>query len=318
MFNMQVLEGDPVRITVLGFGNVGATIGYLLLHSTTHRLALNFMEPSPAKAGKLLDVLHSWPLRPDHLVSINDVEAFRNAQIVVHTAGSNRKIVGSRMEVAAENIQLTERIFQDIQFTGTPHVLVATNPVDVIAFHTARVTGLPPDHVYGMGTHLDSMRLAWCIARQLQRPVSGIEAWVLGEHGETQVPIWSRTRVEGVPVHEIHDLVPHLKDLAARTRNAAREIKQTQDATYYGVSASAVRMIRAIVQDMDSVLPVSVRVSGEWNTRYRIPAVWMSLPACIRSGKVMVLENFRLENEEMEALRESASYLVPFTLGRDG
>lgn len=272
------------------------------------------MEPSPSKAGKLLDVLHSWPLRPDHQITINNYQAFSDAQVVVHTAGSNRKIVGSRMEVAEENIQLTTQIFSTVTFNQQPHILVATNPVDVIAFHTARITGLPDDHIYGMGTHLDSLRLAWNISDFLKRGVSGIEAWVLGEHGETQVPIWSHTRVDGIPVKYFPGLEPYLQSIAERTRFAAREIKQTQDATYYGVSASAVRMLRALVNDIDIILPLSVKVSGSWAYEHQLPAVWMSLPARIRGGEVRVIEHVDLEPEEIASLQHSAQYLLPFTL----
>ncbi len=297
---------NTLNITLIGYGNVGATFAQHLLMHTKQRITLNIIEPADKRNGALLDTLHFIGLT-NHTIVSNDKEAFENADYVFHTAGIGKKITSSRMALATENTKLTEQIFSTVHFKKKPIVIVTTNPVDIITQKCIDLIGKQTNTVLGTGTLLDTLRLQYILSQQSNTNYADCKALVLGEHGETAVPIFSMCKIKDKPYSNTANNV----NLTEEVLNAAKKVKETQSATYYAISACMYYLFCAFESTEETIVPVSIPLNSSYKKRLNINKdLCMSLPVKIANKQLTVINDFLLTDDEITNLKKSASYIA--------
>ncbi|MCB0428856.1 MAG: hypothetical protein H6585_06990 [Flavobacteriales bacterium] len=308
------MEAQTLRVSVVGFGDVGATLAYLLINSHDVNIHLNIMDPSPLIEGRLLDMAHALALDHRHIITLNDKNALQQADFIFMAAGYRNAPGASRLSVAKQNIGLTREIFTGLKWASNPMVVVLTNPVEIVCHHLHVVSGIPSRQIAGTGTLLDSVRLAYYLAQSLNVKPKDVEAWILGEHGASMVPVFSQTKVNGIPVHEFPLVTRQLLDKCMEeTLQAANTIRRTQGSTYYGVAQCASQVFHAIRKDQPIRVPLSVAVDEQHMHMLRCnPNLFISLPVTVDRNGWTLHGDFNLTREETEGLKRSAQVIAGY------
>jgi len=274
---------SPVKIAVVGAGNVGASFAYaLLLSGLASDIVL--IDANRAKAeGEAMDLAHSAPFAPSVRVRAGDYADCAGAAVTVVTAGANQKPGESRLDLGRKNAGVFAQIIPSIVRANPDGLLLlATNPVDVLTRMSIDLSGLPPERVLGSGTILDTARFRHFIGAHLNVDARSINAWIIGEHGDSSVPVWSAAAVGGVPVDDFCrangiSLSPDDKESIYRqTRDAAQHIISRKGATFYAIGAGLLEVVAAIVRDTNTVLPVGTLAddgNGSFDTVFGFPTV---------------------------------------------
>ncbi len=299
-----------VKIAVIGAGAVGATVAYTLLTADlANELVLIDINRERA-AGEAMDIADGTPFTGPVRIYAGDYEDCREALIVVFAAGANQHPGETRLELAARNTKVVREVIDRLlRHWNGGVLLMVTNPVDVLTYAALRFSGLPQNAVIGSGTVLDSARFRHLLSRHCRVDGRNVHAYVLGEHGDSGVFVWSRAAIAGIHVDEFCDRRgvsrPDRRELSERVRRAAAEIIARKGATYYGVSLSVRRICEAVVRDQESVLTVSGLVEGYCG----VTETAFSLPTVVgRRGRLKVLD-IPLAPEEQQALCRSAGIL---------
>jgi L-lactate dehydrogenase len=238
-----------------------------------------------------------------------DVEVCRDARVVVVTAGAKQKPGQSRMDLAASTVELTRRIMPRLLEVAPEAIYVmVTNPVDVVTTAALRLTGLPPRQLFGSGTVLDSSRLRHAIATRVGVAVQNVHAYVVGEHGDTEFPLWSSASLGGVPVRDWSRKhggaldEQALAEIADEVTHAAYRIIAGKGATNYAVALACCQIVESVLRDERRVLPVSTLLDGE----YGVTGVCLSVPTVVGHEGAGERLSVPMTPEEVELLRRSA------------
>ncbi|MEQ8624350.1 MAG: hypothetical protein RJQ00_05830 [Vicingaceae bacterium] len=299
-----------ISITVVGFGNVGALLSAHLLENTLP-IQLNIMEPSEDKEGALVDLAHTLAFIPNKTLHHNDEKLFLTADFIFYTAGIANQHGASRLSTAKENMALCKEIFGAKIFKKSSTIIVISNPVDLISRTVYHYSRLPANQVIGTGTLLDSIRLSYYLSSISNSPVDGFESWVLGEHGASQVPIYSACKFQEEPLLANSFYTSDKLDHAAKqTKNAAYHIRQTQVGTKYGVVKCAATIFEYIYNGKENLLPLSVLTTDYYRELLQLEQnIYISLPVKLKNGKTEVIDAFKMSEKELHALRRSAKIL---------
>lgn len=306
------MKQEKLRVTVLGCGAVGSTVVHLLLNDHRFAMEINIMEPSEHNEGRILELFHCQVLHPHHALYLNDQERFSRADVVFHCAGVSRKIIGSRMEVLKENLEISAALFRNVKFENDPYILVVSNPVDLVAFFVREWTSVSENKVFGTGTLLDSMRMSAAIASHLNLQGSEVQALVVGEHGETMVPLFSQLKIAGVKaVGQWTGNQEWVDTIRKETVFAARKIKQTQSCTYFGVAEAAVRLMDVLLNKTEQfVFCASTVITPELRNKFNLTeSIFLSLPLQFSEGKLLPVQLDQISELEWSQWRVSAIYL---------
>ncbi len=305
-------HAPPVRIAVVGAGNVGATFAYALLMS---RLATEIVliDANHAKAeGEAMDLNHSVPLVNQTRIWAGSYEDCAGAAVTVITAGSNQKPGETRLDLLQRNISILQQIVEST-VSNNPNgvLLIATNPVDILTYAAFKISGLPSERVIGSGTILDTARFRYLLSQYFNVDARSVHAYIIGEHGDSEVPVWSLANIAGMELsafcaaNEVSCYQADMDEIFRQTRDAAYEIIQRKGATYYAVAAGLVRIVEAILRDQSTVLSVSSVIQDYLG----ISDICLSLPTVIsRIGIERVLK-LNLTPEETAGLQKSAGLL---------
>jgi L-lactate dehydrogenase len=298
------------KVAVVGAGSVGATCAYAcLIRGIGRTIALYDINAAKTRA-EVLDLNHGLQFVPQAtVVGSDDIEVCRDADVVVITAGAKQKPGQTRMELAEANVALSRAMIpQLLEVAPDAILLLVTNPVDVVTYAALKLSGLPPQRVFGSGTVLDSSRLRLLVADHCGVAVQNVHAYIAGEHGDSEIPLWSSASIGSVPLlaWDVPGRPP--LDEAARSEihrrvvGAAGEIIRGKGATNYAVGLATSRIVEAVLYDQRQVLPVSSLLDGQAG----IHDVCLSLPSVVdRLGVELVLPG-PLSEEETEGLRRSA------------
>jgi L-lactate dehydrogenase len=315
-------DAHPTRIAVVGTGAVGSTFAFsLLLSGLAAEIVL--VDANARKAeGEAMDLMHAVPFARTTRIWAGVIDDCRGAAITVIAAGAAQKPGETRLDLLRKNAAIFRDIVPAVAATNPDGIiLVATNPVDVLAYLTYRISGLPSARVFGSGTILDTARFRALLADHYGVDPRSVHAYIAGEHGDSEVPIWSLANIAGMPLADFgsangtpHDPV-RLQAIFEATRDAAYHIIERKGATYYAVAAGLMRIVEAILRDQGTVLSVSSLI----HDYYGIDDVYFSVPTVI--GRVGVERTLRLgmNAEEASGLRRSAELLheTIATLGLD-
>ena len=298
------------KIAVVGAGSVGATIAYAcLIRGIGRTIALYDIDAAKTRA-EMLDLNHGLQFVPQAtVVGSDDIEVCRDADLVAITAGAKQKPGQTRLELAEANVALCKALVPRLlEVAPDAILLLVTNPVDVITYAALRYSDLPPRRVFGSGTVLDSSRLRLLIADHCGVAVQSVHAYIAGEHGDSEIPLWSSAAIGSVPLlaWEVPGRPPldaaAREDIHRRVVGAAGEIIRGKGATNYAVGLASARIIEAVLYDQRQVLPVSSLLDGQAG----IHDVCLSLPSVVdRLGVELVLPS-PLSEGEVTGLRRSA------------
>jgi L-lactate dehydrogenase len=301
----------PTRIAIVGAGSVGATLAYAcLIRGVGRTIALYDLDAAKARA-EVLDLNHGLQFVPmATMVGSDDLEVCRGADLVVVTAGAKQRPGQTRLELAHANVEMCRDLVPRLlEVAPDAILLLVTNPVDVVTHAALRYSGLPPNRVFGSGTVLDSSRLRLLIAQHCGVAVQNVHAYVAGEHGDSELPLWSSASIGSVPLLRWNVPGRPALDAAARAEivrrvvGAAEEIIRGKGATNYAVGLAATRIIEAVLYDERQVLPVSSLLDGFAG----ISDVCLSVPSVIDRAGVDTVLPVPLSDEEAAGLRRSAA-----------
>jgi len=296
-----------MKITVVGAGNVGATAAFRLAEKQLARevVLIDIVEGIPQ--GKALDMYESGPvgLFDTKIYGSNDYKDTAGSDIILITAGLARKPGMSREDLLMKNVAIIKEVTaQVMKYSENPIIIMISNPLDVMTYVAQKVSGFSGKRVIGMAGVLDTARFRSFIAEALDVSMQDVNAFVLGGHGDSMVPVVKYTNVAGIPLSE---LLPQEKidALVERTRNGGIEIVNhlKTGSAYYAPAASAVEMIEAIVKDRKRIIPCTTCLEGQ----YGIDGVFCGVPVKIGKNGVEQILEINLSADELAALRKSAA-----------
>ena len=305
-----------MKVGIVGTGMVGSAAAYAMaLLGVGTEIVLVDANPGLALA-QAQDIAHATPFAKTVAIHAGTYADLRDAAVVIIAAGVSQKPGESRLALLERNVEVFRSVIGGVmQAAPGAILLIATNPLDVMTFAAQRISGLPPERVIGSGTILDTARLRSLLGDHLGIAPTSIHAYVLGEHGDSEVPVWSSAMAGSVPIVSFAEQIGRPLDHAARTsladqvRGAAYTIIEGKGATWYGIGAGLARIVRAIVGDERAVLSVS-QVNADIEGVKDVP---LSLPRIV--GREGIIANLMpdLDGEERAALKHSAEVIAGFS-----
>ena len=299
-----------MKVTVIGAGMVGSSIAYAaMIKGVCNEIALVDLNKDLAE-GQAMDLSHGVPYVKPVRISGGDYEKSANSDIVVITAGRAQKPGETRLELLKSNSTIIRRAVENsLKHSREPIFIIVSNPVDVLTWVAWKYSGLPRNRVIGSGTTLDTARLRQNISINCGLDPRSVHAYIIGEHGDSEIPSWSTANVGGVPIESFCDacggschntgLFQHIFE---ETRNAAYSIIEKKGSTYYGVGLAVVMIIESIAGNEHSVMTVSTV-----HRDYRgIPDVPFSIPTILGKGGAERVLPLNLSDEETSGLENSA------------
>ncbi|AEI42219.1 L-lactate dehydrogenase [Paenibacillus mucilaginosus] len=291
------------RIVVIGTGAVGSTTAYtLLLRGRMDELVLIDANAEKAK-GDALDMNHGMPFLGNTDVWAGTYEDCRDADIVIITAGAAQKPGESRIDLLKRNAAILESITDEVlKYNKDGILLVASNPVDVMSYLTWRKSGWPARRVIGSGTLLDSARFRYLIGQELQVDPRSVHAHIVGEHGDSELPLWSLSNIAGGQLSLSEE---KKAEIFANTRDAAYQIIEAKGATYYAIALALDRICTAILRSEAAVLNVSTLLKDY----HGISDVYLGVPCVVDRTGVREVLGLQITEEERQRLQASADKL---------
>ncbi|MDK2821404.1 MAG: L-lactate dehydrogenase [Clostridia bacterium] len=303
----------PAKVVIVGAGFVGSSTAFALLFSPLVK-EIVLIDINKAKAeGEAMDLSHAASLIRPVDVYAGEPADCKDAEIIIFTAGANQKPGESRLQLVHKNTSIVRETLPELlEHCPDALVLMVANPVDVLTYVAWKISGLPENRVLGSGTVLDSARFRHLLSQRLHIDTRNVHGYVIGEHGDTEVPVWSRANVAGVGLEEFYLLhgtneeQEFREQISNQVRKAAYEIIERKGVTAYGVSLAISRIISSILRDEHGVLTVSSVVRDLYGIEGEVA---LSLPCLVGSqGREGILA-IPLGSKEKSALKHSAETL---------
>ncbi len=302
----------PTRVAIVGVGNVGATFAFALVMSGL-AAEIVLVDANERRAeGEAMDLLHAVPFAKPVRIWAGSYADCAGAAVTVVTAGAAQRPGETRLDLVRRNDAILGDIVPAVARENPDGVLlIASNPVDVMTYRAIARARLPPERVLGSGTILDTARFRALLAAHVGVDPRSIHAFVIGEHGDSEVALWSGANIAGMSVDEFCDthgiaFTDADRDaITERVCRAAYEIIERKGATYYAIGGGLLRLVEAILRDQRTVLSVSSRISDF----YGIDDVCLSLPTIVGGNGVETVLRVGLSSSEAAALRRSADVL---------
>lgn len=303
------------KISIIGAGNVGSTIAYTLTVTGAASEIVMIDIAQEKLLGEALDISQASPFSKSVNVYAGTYEDAKDSDIVVITSGIGRRPGQSRLDLAQTNINIIKSIApQILKYAPNAVYIIVSNPVDILTYEFIKISDLPKGRVFGTGTSLDTARLRTRLSDYLQIDPKTVNAYVLGEHGDSSFIPWSLARIAGVPLAEFHAAVNPLTKLPLELDyneienyvcTSGSSIIKRKGATFYGVSSCVAYYCRRIIDNMDTVMVASTILEGE----YGITDVALSLMSVINGSGVKCTVTPTLTDEELQKLHNSANVL---------
>jgi L-lactate dehydrogenase len=305
------------KVTIIGAGHVGSSVASTILDKNlADELALIDLNQGLA-LGEIMDLKDSsYITYPDKILKVGTYDDVKDSSFVVITAGlsqANANNKEGRMNGLAKCVAIITSIIKELKnrnYDG--FIIIASNPLDIMTYYSYKLSGLSTNKVIGTGTLLDSTRLRIILASKLNVSVSDIDAYSLGEHGNTQFMCSSLATVREVPLKEylktslhMSDTTSYLDEIESQVKRYGFEILERKGGTYYGVASAVARIIKAIINNEKVVLPVCTYVNDE----YGIKDTYISVPATISKEGAVALKDVKLSSEELKKLQDSANFI---------
>lgn len=305
-----MLVDDTRKIAIIGAGSVGSASAYaLMISGLVSELVLFDIDREKAE-GEAMDLAHGVSFVSPIRIYAGGYSDCHDADIIVFAAGANQKPGETRLDLIEKNLKiLRETLPKIINKNSNSILLMVSNPVDVLTYEALKITGLSPNRIIGSGTVLDSSRFRFLISQHCRVEARNVHGYVIGEHGDSEVPLWSLANIASIKVEDFCcqygiDCIDK-KIISDKVRKAGYEIIQRKGATYYAIGLVVKRICESIIRDENSILTVSGLLDGE----YGINNVCLSLPSLVnRNGRERAIV-VPLADDEMVALKRSAEVL---------
>lgn len=302
------------KIAIIGAGNVGSTFAFSLMISGLAREIVLVDTNEKLAKGECMDLNHGISFAHPTKIYAAGFEGCEDADIVVITAGAKQKPGQSRIDLVQNNVEIFKVIIPSIlKYAGNAILLVVTNPVDILTYVTLKISGLPVNRVIGSGTVLDTARLKYMISEYCKVDPSNIHAYIIGEHGDTELPVWSNATIGGMKIETYcSDYAGHgnakkeLSEIFEKVKNAAYQIIEAKGATNYSIALAALKITRAILRNENSILPVSTLITDY----YGISNVCISIPSIVNINGIEQYLRLELSDHEQRLFKHSAKTLV--------
>ena len=299
-----------MKVGIIGGGGiVGSSAGFALqLGGIVHEIVIVDANADLAD-GQALDMLHGTAAIADQVIYAGGYDRLADADLICITAGLRRKPDESRLALINRNVELFKSILGSIRSAGMrpdATILVVSNPVDILTYLAEKELGLPKGRVIGLGTLLDTLRFRSLLAMNLKAPATQLEAMIIGEHGDSMVPVWSSASIAGLPLEKWPGFTHKLgEDVFQRAKTSGAEMIKKKTGAGFAVGVSIAEVIHAIALDAKRVLPVSTVLAGGYGLR----DVAISVPTVVgRAGAEKIIE-LDLWPKEMQGLKRSAGVL---------
>jgi L-lactate dehydrogenase len=305
-------NGSSRKVSLVGTGLVGSSFAYaLMIRGLASELVL--IDANAGKAeGEMMDFNHGLSFTRPMKISAGKYTDCAGSHVVVIAAGASQKPGESRLDLLGRNAAIFRQIVpQVVSHNPEGIILIATNPVDILTYVSVRVSGLRPGRVIGSGTILDTSRFRFLLGQYYGVDARSVHAYIIGEHGDSEIPVWSLASIGGVRLQEFAPLrnkqykQSDMDELFARVRDAAYEIIRRKGATYYAIGLGLVSIVEAILGDYRRVLSVSTLMNGQHGVR----DMCLSLPCVVGSNGVEEILTLNLGSTEESGFRTSAGKL---------
>ena len=300
------------KAAIIGCGFVGASSAFSLLQKGIFS-ELVLIDANKEKAeGEAMDISHGRPYAHPMKIYAGSYDDISDCSLIIITAGANQKPGETRLDLVHKNVAIFKSIIPEItkrDFGGI--LLIVANPVDILTYTALKLSGYPENRVIGSGTVLDSARLKYHLGEHLGVDSRSVHAFIIGEHGDSEIAAWSSANVSGIPLDKFCEMRGHYNHVQATERiaeevkHSAYEIISKKGATYYGIAMSVKRICEAIIRDEKSILPISTMMHGE----YGISDVVLSMPCIVGRDGYETKVPIDLDQDEVTNLHESANTL---------
>ena len=300
------------KVAVIGCGFVGSSSAFALMQSGLFSEMVLIDADTKRAEGEAMDISHGISFARPMQIYAGNYDDITDAAIIVITAGANQKPDETRLDLIKKNAAIMKSIVGEIKkrdFGGI--LLIVSNPVDILTLIALKESGYPSNRVIGSGTVLDTGRFKYLLCKHLDVDSRSVHAFIIGEHGDSELAAWSNARIGGLKVNDFCELRGHfnheqsMKKIFENVRNSAYEIIERKHATYYGIAMAVKRICEAIVRNEKSILPVSSLMTGE----YGLNDVVLSIPAVVDETGVQKVIPIELNDEELTKLKDSANIL---------
>ncbi len=306
------------KVAIIGCGFVGSTIAFCLMQSGLFSEMVLIDADHDRAEGEALDIAHGIPFVGHVDIYAGGYDDITDAAIVIVTAGANQKPDETRLDLVHKNVEIFKSIIPQIASRNYEGILlIVSNPVDILTYTACKLGNMPENRVIGSGTVLDSARLKYKLGEHLDVDSKSVHAFIIGEHGDSEIAAWSSANVSGVPLNDFCEMRGHfqheesMERIAEEVKNSAYEIISKKRATYYGIAMSVRRICEAIVRNDRAILPISRMIHGE----YGIEGMALSMPAVVGSCGVETRVPISLSQEEQIKLKQSADTLAEVIKG---
>lgn len=300
------------KIAIIGSGFVGASTAFAMsLNQMVNEMVL--IDVNKEKAiGEAMDISHGLSFLGQMSVYGGDYSDCSNCDAIIITAGCNRKPGESRIDLARKNLTIAKEITENVMKHYTRGViLIVSNPVDILTYKIQQWSGLPEGKVFGSGTVLDSSRFRFLLSRKLNVDVRNVHGYIIGEHGDTQLPLWSATHIAGKNIQEFFDNPAY--EFTDEIRNAiiedvktsGAEIIKKKGATYYAIAVAINTILESLLKNQNTIRTVSSVIRNQ----YGINDVALSLPSVVNATGVKSIFDLKMNQDELIALKKSADQL---------
>jgi L-lactate dehydrogenase len=300
------VAGKGFKVAIIGCGFVGASAAFAMsINNLVSEMVL--IDVNKEKAfGEALDINHGLSFVGQMNVYSGDYSDCKDCDVIVVTAGANRKPGETRLDLAKKNVSIMKEITANIMKHYTRGViLVVSNPVDILTYMVQKWTGLPASKVIGSGTVLDSSRFRNQIANILDVDVKNVHGYIIGEHGDSQLPVWSATHIAGTKFDDYiakNNIVVDKEQLFNDVKTAGAVIIKNKGATYYGIALSINRICESLLKNYKTIMPIGSVINGP----YGISDVAFSLPAIVSGNGCEKILEIDLTDDELKGLLNSA------------
>ena len=300
------------KVVMIGCGFVGSSSAFALMQSGLFSEMVLIDADQNRAEGEAMDISHGMSFASPMKIYAGSYDDISDAAIIVITAGANQKPDETRLDLIRKNAGIMKSIIGEIKkrdFGGI--LLIVSNPVDILTYIALKESGYPANRVIGSGTVLDTGRFKYELGEHLGVDSRSVHAFIIGEHGDSELAAWSNARVGGLPINDFCELRGHfnheesMKRIFENVRNSAYEIIARKHATYYGIAMAVVRICAAIVRNEQSILPVSSLMTGQ----YGLDDVVLSIPAVVDANGIETVVPIGLSEAELCELKKSAEVL---------
>ncbi len=300
---------DNRKAAIIGCGFVGASIAFTLMQRSVFSELVLIDTNRQRAEGEALDISHGLPYSAPMEIYAGGYDDIVDAALIIITAGANQKEGETRLDLIDRNLKIFSNIIPQIKKRNCKGILlIVSNPVDILTYAAIKMSGFPPERVIGSGTVLDTARLKYLLSRQLDVDARSVHGVIIGEHGDSELAVWSGANISGIDLSHFCELrnVENSRAIEQKiyteVRDSAYEIISRKGATYYGIAMAVAKIAESITRDEHSIMPVSTLLTGQ----YGIKDICLSVPSIVGSKGVEKVLEISLSGTEQRELTASA------------